>query len=511
MIYKLDETYALIQDDPARLQRMFDFLKVERDGAYFETLVQRGLKSPFNYFAKITEKGLVCYLGHLDLLNQAFKLEIPEGIFDDKTVGFSEEDIDFYYKELTDKKILPFEPYDYQVKAFKESILGRRQITRMVTGSGKSLTISLIADFYRTRGLKGLLVVPNINLLTQFKSDIESYNLLDLFNGVKTLGGGIEVTDDTFKCDLLITTWQSMIRHKDKLVNFDYLIEDEVHKESAEVAGDICRSCNHISRKLGFTGTLPEDNVHKMELLGLFGKVKTYITARELIDRGLGTPIKINTIFFEYDKNTKNIIRQEKAYAKILQHIKEYEPRNDFIVKLLTRLRNKNENSLCLYQHTEHGKELFRKVMKTLYPDVEVENKDITGKKSFEFQQKYHVYFINGEDDAKTREHTRLALERDFDAILIANYALLSTGVNIRRLHNLVMASPLKAYTTVTQSLGRGIRKHKDKEVFNVYDLVDDIGFRYHTGVFCKSYFHRLATSYVREEYPVHEFDVKIQ
>jgi superfamily II DNA or RNA helicase len=510
MIYKIDETYALIQDDPARLQRMFDFLKVERDGAYFETLVQRGIKSPFNYFSKITDKGLVVYLGHLDMLSRAFGLTIPEDIFDDHSVGFSEEDIDTYYKELSDKKILPFEPYDYQLKAFKGAILGKRQICRMCTSAGKSLTISLIADFYRTRGLKGLLVVPNINLLTQFKSDIESYNLLDLYKGVRCLGGGIEIAEDTFNCDLLITTWQSMMNHKDKLSNFDYLIEDEVHKESAEVAGDICRSCNHISRKLGFTGTLPEDKVHVMELLGLFGKVKTYITARELIDRGLGTPIKINTIFFEYDRDTKNLIRNEKAYPKILQHIKEYEPRNDFIVKLLLKLRMKNENSLCLYQHTEHGKELFRKVMKALYPDVEVENKDITGKKSFEFQQKYHVYFMNGEDDAKTREHTRKALENDFDAILIANFALMSTGVSIKRLHNLVLGSPLKAYTTVTQSLGRGMRLHKDKKEFNVYDLVDDIGYRYHTGVFCKSYNHRMSTSYVREEYPVKEFDVKI-
>ena len=509
MIYKIDETYALVQDTPERLQRMFDFLKVEREGAYFETLVQRGIKSPFNYFAKITDKGLVCYLGHLDMLSQAFSLKIPDDIFND-SVSFSEADIDAYYKDLEDRKVLPFSPYDYQLKAFKGAVLGKRQICRMCTSAGKSLTISLIADFYRTRGLKGLLVVPNINLLTQFKSDIESYNLLDLFKGVRCLGGGIKIEDDTFNSDLLITTWQSMMSHKDKLVNFDYLIEDEVHKESAEVAGDICRSCNHISRKLGFTGTLPEDNVHKMELLGLFGKVKTYITARELIDRGLGTPININAIFFEYDKNTKNLIRNEKAYPKILQHIKEYEPRNDFIVKLLAKLRQKRENSLCLYQHTEHGKELFRKVMKALYPDVEVENKDITGKKSFEFQQKYHVYFMNGEDDAKTREHTRKALENDFDAILIANFALMSTGVSIKRLHNLVLGSPLKAYTTVTQSLGRGMRLHKDKKEFNVYDLVDDIGYRYHTGVFCKSYNHRMATSYIREEYPVKEFDVKI-
>lgn len=439
-IIKLNETYALVRDEPERLRKMFDFLKVEREGAYFETLVERGLKSPYDYFSKITDKGLLVYLGHLDLLKQAFKIEIPKELDLFGSSQFTEESIDEYYNNI--KGTLPFEPYDYQYNMFKGAILGQRQICKACTSAGKSVTISLIADFYRTKGLRGLLVVPNINLLTQFKDDIGSYNLKELYDNTQTLGGGVEVTDETFTAPLLITTWQSMVRYKSKLSNYQYLIFDEVHRESAEVSGDICRSSDTIKIKLGFTGTMPENLTHKMELLGLFGRVHTYITARELIDRGLGTPIKINTIFFEYDRKAKNLIRNEKAYPKILQHIKEYEPRNDFIVKLLLKLRNKNENTLCLYQHTEHGKELFRKVMKALYPDVEVENKDITGKKSFEFQQKYHVYFMNGEDDAKTREHTRKALE-DFEVTIegengevikipSGTEVLLTTGINIK-------------------------------------------------------------------------------
>jgi hypothetical protein len=95
-------------------------------------------------------------------------------------------------------------------------------------------------------------------------------------------------------------------------------------------------------------------------------------------------------------------------------------------------------------------------------------------------------------------------------SILIANYALLSTGVNLRKLHSLLLASPLKSYTTVTQSIGRGMRLHESKKVFSVYDLVDDFGVRKPGGIFFKQYQHRKNTSYNPEGFPIKELDFNL-
>lgn len=95
-------------------------------------------------------------------------------------------------------------------------------------------------------------------------------------------------------------------------------------------------------------------------------------------------------------------------------------------------------------------------------------------------------------------------------AILIACYPLLSTGVNIRQLHNMILASPLKSYTTITQSIGRLMRKHPKKQLAKVFDLVDDLGVRKRGGVFFKQYLHRLQTSYNPEGYNIHETVIKI-
>lgn len=504
-IHKLDESYSILEGDKSDLNRVYNFLKVERKDARFDPLVQRGFRSPFDYFAKFdsTKTALKVYNGHLHLLKQLFSdIKIP--IYKS---NFTKADIKEYYESV--KNILPFKPYDYQLKAFVESVLNTRQLNKLCTSSGKSCCISLIADFYRTKGLRGLLLVPNINLLNQFKSDIESYNLKDLYEGTETLGGGSECT---FEKPLLISTWQSMIKHKDKLDNYDYLICDEVHRESSEVSSDIIKSLTKTKIKLGFTGTLPEDKSASMYLLGLFGEVHTYITAKELIARGLGTPIKINTIFIKHPGSVITEIRSTENYAKQLKIIEENQKRNDVICDLAIKLKNAKQNTLVLFSHTNHGKELFTEIMRRLYPDVEVQNKDITGKKSFGFQTKYKVFFINGEDDGKTRELTRKVLENFDDAILVSNFQLLSTGVNIKKLYNLIFAGSLKSYNTITQSIGRGMRLYKDKKEFKVFDIVDLCynSRRPYTGVFYKQYKHRVETSYNPEGYPIREIELDL-
>lgn len=503
-VQKLDESYTVIDGPRQKLRNMFEYLKVERPGAWFEPAVKAGFVSPYEYFGAMVKDKLVVLNGHVELL-KSFGVEA-----DPKDLkiqdGISTEEIDQFLEEVVPE--LPFEPRDYQIKAFRESLQNGKQICKMCTSSGKSLTISLIAEFFRRRGQKGLLLVPNINLLTQFKSDIAEYGLTDLYENTHVIGGG--ETDKNFDSTLTISTWQSMQDWHDDLGTLDYVITDESHRFASKETSAIVKNTNNCKYKWGFTGTLPEDPTMKMTLLGLFGMPKTYITSSELIERGLAAPIQINSIIMNYSDNDRAIFRESgKLYTQQLTFLKEHENRNEFLIRLCAGLREKG-NTLLLFQHTQHGKDLFMGIMDRLHPDVPVENKNITGKKSFEFQEQYGVYFLNGEDDAKTRELTRHILEEHDDAILCSNYQLLSTGVNIKKLHNMVLASPLKAYTTVTQSIGRGMRLHPSKKEFNVYDIVDNMGVRKPGGIFYKQYEHRKNTSYNPEQFPVIERFVEI-
>ena len=167
-VQKLNESFSKITGPENDLRKIADRLKVEEPGAYFNPLVQRGFKSPFVYFTKHINDSLIVYNGHLKLIGQKEELKSD----------YSIDQIKDYLKNNLDK--LPFKPYDYQLKCFIESILNVKHINLCCTGSGKSCIIALLADFFRVHKNRVLLLVPNINLLTQFKADIDSYNLKEL-------------------------------------------------------------------------------------------------------------------------------------------------------------------------------------------------------------------------------------------------------------------------------------------------------------------------------------------
>lgn len=49
-----------------------------------------------------------------------------------------------------------------------------------------------------------------------------------------------------------------------------------------------------------------------------------------------------------------------------------------------------------------------------------------------------------------------------------------ATGISINNIHNLFLVESFKSEILINQSLGRGIRLHKDKKFLNVIDFVDD-------------------------------------
>ena len=107
--------------------------------------------------------------------------------------------------------------------------------------------------------------------------------------------------------------------------NHNYFAEEicvsNCHRFASEETSTIVKKTINCQYKIGFTGTIPDNPIQKMELLGLFGMPKTYITSSELIDRKLATPIKINSIIFQYNKTDKNIFRNAGNYPKQLKYV----------------------------------------------------------------------------------------------------------------------------------------------------------------------------------------------
>lgn len=72
-------------------------------------------------------------------------------------------------------------------------------------------------------------------------------------------------------------------------------------------------------------------------------------------------------------------------------------------------------------------------------------------------------------------------------SILLASAGVFSTGINVKSIHNIILAFPTKSTITLLQSIGRGLRKLKDKKL-NVIDISDN----FKSNITFKHFLHRL-------------------
>jgi superfamily II DNA or RNA helicase len=210
--------------------------------------------------------------------------------------------------------------------------------------------------------------------------------------------------------------------------------------------------CTEAEYRIGTTGTLDGTQTHQLVLEGLFGPVKKVTTTKDLIDSDQLAKLDINMLLLKYKEEHCKEISKLK-YQEELDFIVRYTPRNNFISNLAI---DQEGNTLILFNYVEkHGKPLHN-----------ILKEKLKGKKR-------KLFYVSGETDVDTRESVRAITEKEKNAIIVASLGTFSTGINIKRLHNLIFASPSKSQIRVLQSIGRGLRK-SDRDT-KVFDIADDL------------------------------------
>tara|TARA_E500000178_G_scaffold26328_1_gene24250 strand:- start:2240 stop:3661 length:1422 start_codon:yes stop_codon:yes gene_type:complete len=331
---------------------------------------------------------------------------------------------------------LPFEPRDYQIDAFNTAIQYGRQLLLSPTASGKSLIIYLLARYYNK---KTVIIVPTTSLVEQMTKDFIDY-------GYKEPVCKIYHGQEVFDADITVTTWQSFSKApKEVLESFDMVIGDEAHLFKATTLKGILEKMKNTAVRIGTTGTLDGTEVHRLQLEGLFGPVKKVITSSELIEDGTIAKIDIDCIILKHAKCHK------MSYQEEMDYLVSCEERNKFIVNLV---RNLKGNTLVLFQYVEkHGVVLHGML------DGLVDN----------------LHYVYGGTDTSDREAIRGIVEEAKNDVILASYGTFSTGVNIKKIDNIVFASPSKSKIRNLQSIGRGLRKTEGKDSMRLFDIADDL------------------------------------
>lgn len=343
-----------------------------------------------------------------------------------------------------------FELRDYQIDAAFDCINDTKRCVKANTASGKSLILYYIVRFMQLENKKTLVIVPTTSLVEQMFKDWKSYGWNNIANyTTKIYSGQFKKYDSP----VTIITWQSMIKDVKVLSGFDTLVIDECHLASAKSLTTISKKCVNAKWRLGFSGTYPEKHTTEwFTIVGNLGGIKQYTTYQSLNEAGQVSNLKIENLFLNWPKEVckMNTVKNYKNYPEENKFIEELPKRNEFIKKLL---KNLSGNTIVLFTKIKHGKFLF--------DSMDCDN----------------CYYVSGETKTDYRELIRSRMENKENVILFASFGVFSTGVNIKNVHNIVMASNYKSQVKVVQSIGRGIRVLSTKKECTIYNIIDD--FRY--------------------------------
>ena len=389
------------------------------------------------------------YVGLLDKLidfceNHKYKFELEHskfyGLPGDMNDSISLEGVEDYMKS-----ICSHEPRDYQIKGVYDALKYNRKLLVSPTASGKSLMIYSIVRYFTEQQRNILLVVPTTSLVEQMYKDFDDYGWSAEEHCHRVYGGNERVSDK----QVTISTWQSIYKlDKSFFKNFDVVIGDEAHQFKSKSLISIMSKLLDTKYRFGFTGTLDGTQTHKLVLEGLFGPTYKLIKTDELIKKGYLSKLNIKVLLLKHEGKKIN------DYEEEVQYLISNDKRNKFIKNLVLDLKG---NTLVLFNRVStHGEPLYDLI-----------NNNVSENRK--------VFFIHGGVDTEERELVRKITEEEKNAIIVASYGTFSTGINIRNLHNVVFASPSKSRIRNLQSIGRVLRKGKEKVSATLYDIADDI------------------------------------
>jgi superfamily II DNA or RNA helicase len=330
---------------------------------------------------------------------------------------------------------------DYQVEAVNSFLENPQSLQQIATGAGKTITTATLSHLTEKYG-RSLVIVPNKSLVEQTAEDYRNCGL-----DVGVYFGDKKELNKTHT----ICTWQSLniLEKKFKdggavlslaefLEGVSTVIVDEVHQAKAEVLKNLLtRNLRNAPIRWGLTGTIPKEKFEYEALHASIGPVIGQITAKELQDRGVLADCHVNVVqlldlpeFRDYQSELKYLVTDEK--------------RLDYLGKLLNTVKQSG-NTLILVDRISAGEKL-----QSLIPDS---------------------VFINGSVKVKDRKESYDEIQDATNNVIIATYGVAAVGINIPRIFNLVLIEPGKSFVRVIQSIGRGVRKAKDKDFVQIWDI----------------------------------------
>jgi len=359
----------------------------------------------------------------------------------------------------------PIRLRDYQVEVINNFLKNPQALQEVATGAGKTIITATLSKITEPYG-RSLVVVPNKSLVTQTEEDYINCGL-DVgvyFGDRKELGKthtictwqSLNILDKKFK------DGSAVLSLAEFLEGVSTIIIDEVHQAKAEVLKNLLtRNLRNAPIRWGLTGTIPKEKFEFEAIHASLGPVIGQVSAKELQDKGVLSQCHVNIVqLVDTQVHTD--------YQSELKYLVTNDDRISYMASLLNKVKQSG-NTLILVDRISAGEKLQQ-----LIPGST---------------------FVKGDVKLKDRKEAYDEINEGTNHVVIATYGVAAVGINIPRIFNLVLIEPGKSFVRVIQSIGRGVRKAKDKDFVQIWDLTS-------TCKFAKRHLTQRKKFYKEAQYP---------
>lgn len=360
--------------------------------------------------------------------------------------------------EYDDPKNLGLDYRDYQFDAIHAGIDKGRGVIKAATGTGKTIIMGGIISAFSHENILILADKRDIIIQTAKKLD-EEFKI----KGVTEYRKGKK--ESRIMCSTIQTFNKVVHQFKDY---FDVVLIDEGHHVSS-FNGMYSNTIENLNApvKLAFTATMPVKSEAKMALEGLVGpQIFDYTIYEAIKDGHLSKPkmkfVKSYPIKQKYLFDVKAVPSDDKNKVPSKFRVVYWngvvvnEARNIQIALEAANFVDKNKSVLINVVFTEHGNRLM-------------DTFDRLG---------YKAVFIYGKTKTEERERVKEQFKKKKIKLVIAS-TIWKEGVDIPSIDVCINAAGYKAEIGIIQSIGRGLRKTKNKNKVVIIDMDDSDIHRY--------------------------------
>ena len=389
-------------------------------------------------------------------------------------------------------------PRDYQIEAAFNIVKFRFSTMELATNAGKTVIVFMALAYMKQTGraTNALIIVPNTNLVLQGIDDFAIY-------GSRKLGmrmQGVYSGSPDAQGDYVFGTYQSLREWGvEELSRFTTVFVDECHTTDTMSVKKIMAMCKGSGYRFGLSGTIVGDgNASFLTVEGALGPQVMKVTPDDLFKLGAATPVEIKIVRMQYMpeddrkrlaelRSNKHDIDGRDLYNIERKIVLANPARFRFVCDFISRT---TKNALVLFQSVEegYGRRIYEKL------------KELTTKE---------VFYVDGDITAQLREEYKTRMKTGEDRVLVATFKTFSTGISIDNIHSIFFVESYKSEIIIKQSIGRGMRKHAEKDKVTIVDFVDDFSYKGKDNYLMEHSKER-ERIYQRDKYPYKVYEVKV-